>query len=215
LKEEAVMRKKSDFYISKINHRHNTGPIGSLSLVGRSGRSFSGYDASVLKSGIQKYARRNEVSKGLWCLVDMDSFSLLEKDGVALDAYLTANSKKVRKKVKTHAKRLRTNMVNRLVVMMSEEVSISAWWMPLKIYELYQNWIDNRDNNDSRKYLVDMYLYLTSQKMIRLISDLKSVYTLPPYYVKSRQMNDFRQIHRGIRTVLPRCIRQPNERRGM
>ena len=69
--------------------------------------------------------------------------------------------------------------------------------------ELYEKWIENRGNALSRKHLVDMYLYLTSQKMIRLISDLKSVYTLPPYYVKNKQMNDFRQIHRGIEVLHP------------
>ena len=92
-----------------------------------------------------------------------------------------------RERVRIHSEsgqRIRTNMINRLVVMMSEEVNISAWWMPLKIYELYQKWVENRDNTSSRKYLIDMYYYLTSQKMIRLISDLKSVYLLPPDYVK-------------------------------
>ena len=43
---------------------------------------------AFLKSGIQKYARRAEVDKGLWCLVEMDLFSLLEWDGAALNAYL-------------------------------------------------------------------------------------------------------------------------------
>jgi hypothetical protein len=94
-------------------------------------------------------------------------------------------------------------MINRLVVMMSEEVNISTWWMPAKIKALHQKWVESRDGTFSRKILVDMYLYLTSQKMIRLISDLKSVYILPPYYVKPRQMDDFRQIHRSISALYP------------
>ena len=73
--------------------------------------------------------------------------------------------------------------------MMSEEVSISAWWMPSKMLELYQKWDENRGNESSRKYLVDIYYYLTSQSMIRLISDLKSVFLLPPYYVKPKHMD--------------------------
>jgi hypothetical protein len=87
--------------------------------------------------------------------------------------------------------------------MMSEEVNISAWWMPLKIFELYQKWKENRGNVSSRKYLVDMYLYLTSQKMIRLISDLKSVYLLPPDYVKLKQMNNLVKIHKNIQKRYP------------
>ena len=60
------------------------------------------------------------------------------------------------------------------------------------------------DNASSRKFLVDMYLYLTSQKMIRLISDLKSVYLIPPDYVKPKQMNDLMQIHNNIQKRYPK-----------
>ena len=86
---------------------------------------------------------------------------------------------------------------------MSEEVNISAWWMPLKILYLYEKWMENRDNPSSRKYLMDMYLYLTSQQMIRLISDLKSVYLIPPDYVKPTEMNDLIQIHNNIQKDYP------------
>jgi len=166
-------------------------------------KRFFKYHSSVLKSGFQKYGRRAKVDKGLWCLVEMDLLSLLEFDGPELDAYLRENPKRKRVGTKKNAKGIRTNMINRLVAMISEEVNISAWWMPLKIYELYQNWWKYRNSPLSRKLLVDMYRYLTSQRMIRLISDLKSVYMLPPYYVEPEQMNDFRQIHRGIRAVYP------------
>ena len=107
------------------------GALGELCARYRCEKSFFGYNPSVLKSGIQKYARRAEVQKGLWCLVEMDLFSLLEWDGAALDAYLQNHPKETRANTQAAAKRIRTNMVNRLVVMMSEEVSISAWWMPL------------------------------------------------------------------------------------
>jgi len=166
-------------------------------------KSFFGYDPSVLKSGIQKYARRAEVEKGLWCLVEMDLFSLLEWDGVALDSYLREYPDETPTNTRTRAKAIRSNMVNRLVVMMSEEVNISAWWMPSKILYLYEKWIENRDNALSRKFLVDMYLYLTSQKMIRIISDLHSVYLLPPDYVKAKQMKDLMQIHKTIQKRYP------------
>jgi hypothetical protein len=191
----------------KMVNRSTGSPLdcvfGDLYAKYRFEKSFFGYDPSVLKSGIQKYARRAEVEKGLWCLVEMDMFSLLEWGGAALDAYLLKYPRETCKNTQAQAKRIRTNMVNRLVVMMSEEVNISTWWMPLKILELYQNWIKNRDNPLSQKYLVDVYLYLTSQKMIRLISDLKSVYLLPPDYVKPKQMNDLRQIHDNIKALYP------------
>ena len=177
--------------------------IGNLYHRYRSEKSFFGYNPSVLKSGIQKYARRAEIQKGLWCLVEMDLFSLLEWDGAALDAYLQNHPKETRANTQASAKRIRTNMVNRLVVMMSEEVGISAWWMPLIIHELYQRWVETRGGPESRKYLVDMYLFLTSQKMVRLISDIHSVYLLPPDYVKPKQMVDLIRIHQGIQRRYP------------
>ena len=194
---------------SARNVKSNTGSphrcvFGDLYARYRLEKSFFGIHPSVLKSGIQKYARREEVEKGLWCLVEMDLFSLLEWNGAALNAYLRKYPEETVENTKAQAKRLRTNMINRLVVMMSEEVNISTWWMPLKIFELYQKWHANRGNASSRKYLVDMYLYLTSQKMIRLISDLHSVYLLPPEYVKPKQMNDLLRIHRDIQGQYPK-----------
>jgi len=177
--------------------------LGDLYARYRLEKSFFGYDPSVLKSGIQKYARRAEVGKGLWCLIEMDLFSLLERDGAALDAYLLKYPDETRANTQTQAKRLRTNMINRLVVMMTEEVNISAWWMPSTILDLYEKWIENRGNAFSRKFLLDMYLCLTSSKMIRLISDLHSVFLLPPAYVKPKQIDDLKEIHSVIQKRYP------------
>ena len=41
--------------------------------------------------------RQGEVDKGLWCLVEMDSFSLLEWNGAALNAYLINHPEETRK----------------------------------------------------------------------------------------------------------------------
>ena len=192
--------------MAKESHKNGDGDreLGELYAKFRSEKSFFGHNPSVLKSGIQKYARRAEVEKGLWCLVEMDMFSLLEWDGPALDAYLSKYPEQNRANTQNNAQRIRTNMVNRLVVMMSEEVNISAWWMPLKIFELYEKWIENRGNDSSRKFMVEMYIYLMSQQMIRLISDLKSVYLIPPDYVKPTQMNDLRQMHNKIQKQYPK-----------
>ena len=108
--------------------------FGSLSVKRRVEKSYFDYHPSALKSGIQKYARRNEVEKGLWCLVEMDLFSLLEWNGPVLNAFLARYPELNRKQVEINARRLRTNMVNRLVVMMTEEVNVSAWCMPAIIF---------------------------------------------------------------------------------
>ena len=67
----------------------------------------------------------------------------------------------------------------------------------------------------SRKYLVDMYLYLTSQKMIRLISDLHSVYLVPLDYAKPKTMSDLvlKQIYNNIQKQYPKIYADQTERR--
>lgn len=181
------------------------GAFGELCARYRCEKSIFGYNPSVLKSGIQKYARRAEVQKGLWCLIEMDLFSLLEWDGAALDAYLQKYPRVTRADVKDRSQKIRSNMVNRLVVMMSEEVSICAWWMPVKMLELYERWLENRANPLSRKYLVDIYLHLTSNQMIRLISDLNAVYRLldPTKPVAKIDDRRVRQIHADMQERYP------------
>jgi hypothetical protein len=49
--------------------------FGELYARYRLEKSFHGYDPSVLKSGLQKYARRAEVKKGLSCLQKTFIFS--------------------------------------------------------------------------------------------------------------------------------------------
>ena len=123
---------------------------GDLYARYRLEKSFFGYDPSVLKSGVQKYARRDEVDKGLWCLIELDLFSLLEWKGEALNAYLQKHPQETLANTQRSGQKIRTNMVNRLVVMMSEEVNISSWWVPIKMLELYNKWVENRDNSSSR-----------------------------------------------------------------
>ncbi len=60
---------------------------GNLFAKYSSSKSFHGYDPKVLKNGIQKYGRWTEMEKSLWCLVEMDLFSLLEWDSPELKAY--------------------------------------------------------------------------------------------------------------------------------
>lgn len=67
-------------------------------------KSQNGIADDVLKSGVQKYVRRNKVTKALWCTVELDMFANAtdEKAGEAI----------------------RTNMLHRLMVIFLEEISI-------------------------------------------------------------------------------------------
>jgi hypothetical protein len=171
--------------------------IGKINVKRRQETSCNGLPAALLKSAIQKYARRALAEKGLWCLAEMDLFSLVEADpeGAAEHARLRpraagTSEAEARATAVRRARALRTNLLNRLIVMVSEEISIAAWWMPLVVHQLAAAWQDNRGKTASRKYLVDISRHLLATKKVRLISYLKSVYLLPPDYVKPDRRRD-------------------------
>jgi hypothetical protein len=83
--------------------------------------SYNGINPSVLKSAIQKYIRRDNFDKGLWSLIELDLFGEFENDDlIAKNQSLLENlSVDV---IKMNAKKIRSNMINRLIVIMSEEI---------------------------------------------------------------------------------------------
>lgn len=83
--------------------------------------SFNGIEPSVLKSALQKYIRRENYDKGLWSLIELDLFDLLENgDSKAKEQALKESlSEDI---IKMNAKKIRSNMLNRLIVIMSEEI---------------------------------------------------------------------------------------------
>lgn len=112
--------------------------------------SVNGISLDVLKSGLQKFCRRKEEDYGLKVL------TLIEEFGEG---------------------RIMSNILNRMVVIMSEEISINNPNLPIKILELYQK-VKKGDTLSIYK----MYMVLLESKKCRLISDLKTLYNLPPYY---------------------------------
>jgi len=151
--------------------------------------SFNGVRTSVLKSGIQKYVRRNNLQKGIWCLIELDLFELVERnENFAKKISLKENLNV--KLVQMNAQKIRSNMINRLIVMMSEEISICNWWLPIKIKELYEAWVNSRKTSQSRKYLIAIYKLLNASEKLRLISDFKTVFNLPPYYIDFKKQSN-------------------------
>ena len=65
------------------------------------GKSYYGYNPSILKSGICKYYRRNEVEKFKWCVYEMLLFGF-----------------------NTKGKALVTNLLNRLKILLMEDMSV-------------------------------------------------------------------------------------------
>ena len=83
--------------------------------------SYNGINPSVLKSAVQKYLRREEYDKGLWSLIELDLFELLENNDIIAKNQSLQESLSV-DIIKMNAKKIRSNMINRLVVIMSEEI---------------------------------------------------------------------------------------------
>jgi hypothetical protein len=180
--------------------------IGQINLTRRQEKSFNGKSVAVLKSAIQKYVRRAMLDKGLWCLVELDLFRSIEADQEAACEYVRRHPRSNSQEKKTDstdeavrkARALRTNLLNRLIVMVSEEISVASPWLPLAVDRLAEAWKAGRTEARSGKYLIDLYTLLVEARKIRLISDLKSVYLLPPDYVKPAQRADLRIIHADL-----------------
>ena len=116
-------------------------------------KSFFGYKLDVVKSGIQKYLRRREVEKMIWNVVEMDLFSRLE-DKSAIG--------------------IRSNLMNRLIVMLDEELCFCDWVSFLKCSRLLEEW--NKNGRKDQKNLIVICKILVKSEMLRLASDVNGYY---------------------------------------
>lgn len=150
-------------------------------------KTKNGYDFSKLLSAVQKYIRRSECEKAIKCAIEADTFFELEIANEEVFELFKKETNTYQDKLLTDlhkiVKGIRTNFINRLIVIMSEEVNINDRIdIPIKMYELYDNWQKNRTSEVSKKYLIDMIWILCNAKKARLLSYLKSAYTLPEFY---------------------------------
>jgi len=90
--------------------------------------------------------KSDDFNIGIYCLIEFDLFN---------------------------CKRLRSYMINRLIVMMSEEVSIGTWWLPIRVKELYDEITKCPDN---KQLLVTLY---------ETIFECKGCYILKEYLPKT------------------------------
>ena len=85
--------------------------------------SENGYKLGALKSGICKYYRRGEADKFKWCVMEMARFQVAEG--------------------KTHG--ILTNLVNRLKILLMEEIHASEVGILLKAIDLLDRYDNDRD----------------------------------------------------------------------
>lgn len=118
--------------------------------------SHHGYKLDVLKSGMQKYLRRRELDKMIWCALEIFKFELW------------ANNEKERKMCKG----IITNMLNRIIVMMDEELL----FIEVERYLVLRNLIEKFDNDrkNGMKWLVYICHCLNDAKLSRHASDIRA-----------------------------------------
>lgn len=132
----------------------------------RNAKSIHGIDVDVLKSGIQKYVRRNMPDEALWCAVELDLF-------------VNADDKKA-------GESIRTNAIHRLMIIYLEEISICNFglWGKLdeKVKVLLSNRVERKNNpgkwekmrKQEMEALVWIVTHLSNSRHIRILSHLNS-----------------------------------------
>lgn len=168
--------------------------------VGRSqGKTQHGVSMSLLKSALQKYVRRGETQKAVGCLYEVNTLILLENAGPAEAAeYQRQNKQKTitLKALRQFGKANRTNMANRILVICSEEVNIhDNPQIPVYVWNLYNRWLAGRETEESVAHLAQAVAILANAQKGRLLSYLKSAFDLPPYYVKEKNREKYKNFH--------------------
>jgi hypothetical protein len=79
--------------------------------------------------------------------------------------------------------KLVSNIINRQIVMMSEEISINNPNLPVLMKRLYERFLMSRNYN----FIYVMYKELCKSGKCRLLSDLKATFNLKPYYLDNAE----------------------------
>ena len=118
--------------------------------------SHHGYKLDVLKSGMQKYLRRKKLPEMIWCALEIFKFELWSESDTE----------------KKMAKGIITNMLNRIIVMMDEELLFIEVERYLVLRKLIENFDNDRKNG--MKWLVYICHCLQNGKLSRHASDIRA-----------------------------------------
>ena len=117
--------------------------------------SFNGYKLDILKSAVQKYLRRREFDKMVWCVAEIYLFQVYAKTDVE----------------KRATKGIISNLLNRLIIMLDEEmlfVECEKYLVVRRYMEEFEK--SNRENFD---YLYKICDVMCGARMIRRNSDIR------------------------------------------
>lgn len=118
--------------------------------------SYHGRKLDVLKSALQKYARRRETDKMLWCAAEIYLFKALAKSEQEIQT----------------AKSIITNLINRLIIILDEEVLFADW----ATFLVCRKWLDDFDISERKDFskVIRICHAITNSKMLRLNSDISA-----------------------------------------
>ena len=118
--------------------------------------SHHGYKLDMLKSGMQKYLRRREFEKMTWCIMEIFKFELWAED----------------EKEKKMCKGIISNLLNRIIVMMDEELlfcEVQNYLILRKFIEMFES-----DRKNGGKFLVLICRTLVNSRLLRRASDIRA-----------------------------------------
>ena len=153
--------------------------IGNMYLKHRNVITFNGFEKSLITSALQKYIRRQEFKKAAWCVMELDYFKKLY-DPKNMKEYLEKYPDRNEKNTLSLVKGIQTNTVNRLRVICVEDVGIAQPGVCNIVNDLILKW--EKSKREDANCLIEIVRILCSSRKLRFISDLKSVFNLPPYY---------------------------------
>jgi len=118
--------------------------------------SYYGHKLDILKSGLQKYMRRREEDKMLWCLAEIYLFKVYAR---------TDQEKKA-------TRGIITNLINRIIVMLDEELLFIEWDKYLMVYNLIEKF-EKSGRNDVIS-LIKICKVLCNSRLLRRNSDIRA-----------------------------------------
>ena len=123
-----------------------------------SSKCDSGYDICMVKSAMQKFLRRRMASQMKWCVLEMYKFKSM-----------ASNEKEVK-----IGKGILSNLINRIIIMLDEELLFKEWQVYLKA----RNLIEKFSNDNSKiEYLYEICDILCESKLLRYSSDVSCYYS--------------------------------------
>lgn len=169
-------KKKKEDKVEELGEMRKIGVFNSI--------SYNGYKVDIMKSCIQKYLRRGEFNKGIYCLWELDLFKgyIYEVNGKEYSG-----------------KGIRSNMRNRLLIMLGEDVDID-WKLWIKMGDWFNKWEEYRDNDDNidRVYLMNIYKVLCDSKKSRMCSFIRASYGNDNMNIKNKYSKFYSNIDEYI-----------------